>query len=492
MQERCTVPACLAFPSGATAMLLLIGGLLLLTMAGLRPSPASAQGFYYNGPSWMRPGPARRYYQRRYYPRPYYYGRRYYQRPYQRREQVRRPPARAPKVNPAWYPDKSEKDPTTIVISLSKQRVAVYQGDKQLVTSRVSSGKRGHATPKGVFSILSKARWHRSNIYSGAPMPYMQRLTWSGIALHASNSVPHYPASHGCVRLPTSFASQLFYFTKTGTHVVITGKSELAPEEIVHEKLFTPRQPARKDWDQLEIERALASKGIEVDDEEERASTPLRILITHRTGRERLMDVQRILNQLQFGAGEVDGVMGPDTAQAIRRFQETYGEAYDLPADGLVSDDLVAALYKVVGKPAPQNGHIYVRQDFKQLFDAPVTIRDPDAPLGDHLITAQYFEPGDKDIRWLSLSLGKAPKPHREASARHTAVTAVDQPQFDSPVEMPASSVGEALDRIEIPEKVRQRVGELLTPGSSIAISDDGLSHETHPKGTDFILLTDD
>ena len=80
-----------------------------------------------------------------------------------------------------------------------------------------SSGKSGYSTPSGVFSILSKNRYHYSNIYRGAPMPYMQRLTWSGIAFHGSNSVPKdRPASHGCIRLPHSFASQLFKFTEKG------------------------------------------------------------------------------------------------------------------------------------------------------------------------------------------------------------------------------------------------------------------------------------
>ncbi|MDH3582109.1 MAG: L,D-transpeptidase family protein, partial [Hyphomicrobiales bacterium] len=116
-------------------------------------------------------------------------------RVYRSRKKVKAPPA-------AWYPDKTQKDPVQIIVSLPDQKATVYQGDKVLVTSRVSSGKKGHTTPSGVFSILQKNRFHRSNIYSRAPMPFMQRLTWSGIALHASNSVPNYPASHGCVRLP--------------------------------------------------------------------------------------------------------------------------------------------------------------------------------------------------------------------------------------------------------------------------------------------------
>lgn len=483
MHEIATTPGHYSCFSAAKAVCLLLGG-LVLALIGFAPAPASAQVFpYFYGPSWAQQQAARRRaYQRRHY---------YQRRQYQRRQAVR-PRTRAPKASPAWYPDKSEKDPVTLIVSLKSQKVTVFQGDKALVTSRVSSGKSGHATPTGVFSILGKSRWHRSNIYSGAPMPYMQRLTWSGIALHASNSVPGYPASHGCVRMPNGFAPQLFYFTKTGYHVVITNKTDLAPKDIVHEKLFQPAYPAQKDYDVVEAERVLAASGVRTESSEERSSEPVRILVTMRTGSERLMDVQRMLNGLQFSAGDVDGWMGPDTAKAIRRFQETYADAYGLTNDGLVTDDLIHALYKVSGKPEPKNGHIYVRQDFKQLFDAPVEILDPQVPLGDHLITAQHFEPGGKDIRWQYLSMNKKARPRQEAAAGRDPKTASDQPEIQTPVPMPISTVAEALDRISIPDEMRQKIAEILTPGSSIAISDDGLSNETHPKGTDFVLLTND
>jgi len=391
---------------------------------------------------------------------------------------------------PEWFPDETAKDPAQIIVSLSEQKARIYQGTKLLTTSRVSSGKKGYDTPTGVFSILNKKRWHRSNIYSGAPMPFMQRLTWSGIALHASNSVPNRPASHGCVRLPNSFAPQLFQFTKRGIHVVITEKKDLAPQPVHHDALFAPRYPAPKDYDLLESERVLMAAGVKPEKRAARETAPLRILITRRTGRERLMDVQRLLNELDFGAGDVDGWMGPDTARAIRRFQKTYGEAYGLANDGLVTDALLEALYRAAGRPAPENGHIYVRQNFRQVFDAPVTILKPEIPLGYHLITAQHFEPGQEDVRWLYVTLGDMQgEPQREASLRDPTKT-TDTPGHETPVQLPSSDVREALDRIVIPQEVRVRIGKMLTPGSSLAISDSGLSKETHPKGTDFIVLT--
>src|SRR5690606_8804076 len=102
----------------------------------------------------------------------------------------------------------------------------------------ISSGQPGHRTPTGVFSILQKARYHESNIYSGAPMPFMQRLTWSGIALHAGQ-LPGYPASHGCIRLPYQFAQRLFGLTRIGARVVVS-HDPVAPVAIAHERLPVP------------------------------------------------------------------------------------------------------------------------------------------------------------------------------------------------------------------------------------------------------------
>jgi hypothetical protein len=129
--------------------------------------------------------------------------------------------------------------PLQIMVSKDLQELKIYDGGVVVATSRVSTGKAGHSTPTGIFSILEKKRSHFSNIYDNAPMPFMQRLTWSGIALHASNSVPSYPASHGCVRLPNDFAKSLFGLTRRGGHVLITDR-EIAPQRIVHALLFKP------------------------------------------------------------------------------------------------------------------------------------------------------------------------------------------------------------------------------------------------------------
>lgn len=128
--------------------------------------------------------------------------------------------------------------PVYVVISLGDQHMSVYDANGRIAQSRVSTGKAGHRTPSGVFSVISKNRYHRSNIYGGAPMPWMQRITWSGVAMHAG-VVPGYPASHGCIRLPYSFAPQLWKMTKMGARVVVA-PSDTAPFDISHDLLPAP------------------------------------------------------------------------------------------------------------------------------------------------------------------------------------------------------------------------------------------------------------
>ena len=103
----------------------------------------------------------------------------------------------------------------SVIISLDKQQLTLYSGDQPIAHSRVSTGMAGHSTPKGVFSVIQKDRWHHSNIYSNAPMYFMQRITWSGVAMH-QGYVPNYAASHGCIRLPEAFAKQMWGLTKLG------------------------------------------------------------------------------------------------------------------------------------------------------------------------------------------------------------------------------------------------------------------------------------
>jgi len=130
-----------------------------------------------------------------------------------------------------WAPEMSPEGPVLVVVSLATQRAIVYRNGVPIGVSTVSTGKKGYETPTGVFTILQKHVVHRSNLYDDAPMPFMQRLTWRGIALHAG-SLPGFPASHGCIRLPLKFAKLLYGVTKLGLTVVITNDAavpRLAP-----------------------------------------------------------------------------------------------------------------------------------------------------------------------------------------------------------------------------------------------------------------------
>jgi lipoprotein-anchoring transpeptidase ErfK/SrfK len=119
-----------------------------------------------------------------------------------------------------WPANAVSAGPLFLVIDLSTQRATLYRNGVVIAASTVSTGSRGRNTPTGVFTILQKEVYHRSRTYDDAPMPYMQRLTWKGVALHAGH-VAGYPASHGCIRLPRGFAKKLYAVTRLGTPVMI-------------------------------------------------------------------------------------------------------------------------------------------------------------------------------------------------------------------------------------------------------------------------------
>jgi hypothetical protein len=116
-----------------------------------------------------------------------------------------------------------------LVVSIPNQMLYVFDHGELVMTAPVSTGRKGHSTPVGTFQILQKKRFHRSNLYGDAPMPFMQRLTWGGVALHAGH-VPGYPASHGCIRLPRGVAQQLYGLTDFDTWVTVIGEAPESPE----------------------------------------------------------------------------------------------------------------------------------------------------------------------------------------------------------------------------------------------------------------------
>jgi hypothetical protein len=123
--------------------------------------------------------------------------------------------------------------PLVIAVSISRQQVKIYDANGLFAEAPVSTGMAGHSTPTGVFSVIQKHKLHHSNIYSGAPMPFMQRITWSGVALHAG-VLPGYPASHGCIRMPTGFAVKMWNWTKMGARVIVTPGEISTPVSFSH------------------------------------------------------------------------------------------------------------------------------------------------------------------------------------------------------------------------------------------------------------------
>lgn len=383
-----------------------------------------------------------------------------------------------------------------IVVSKDRQSLAVYDGDKVIATSKVSTGKRGHTTPSGIFSILEKKVYHESNLYSASPMPFMQRLTWSGIALHESNSVPNYPASHGCVRMPKAFAKMLYQMTERGVHVVIANQP-LVPQPFENSMLFQPlAAPPPALFSGIELRPMTASflpqaqslqvatndvTSIQIPKAQETLAppadpAPLSILITRRGLRENVRDLQDILNGMGFITGTPDGMLGPATVQAIEDFKK----AHDIKTTGgLVSPALMKAVYAAAGKGEPPNGAIMVRQSFKPLFEGPAIIAEPQEALGVHFFTANAIDSISGKADWFGMTLEEDLS--KQAKKRY-GITSEEQSQsFDA--------AGQALSRITIPDDVRHRIENLLTAGSSLTISDTGVGPETGNE-TDFITIT--
>ena len=177
--------------------------------------------------------------------------------------------------------------PLIIAISIDKQKVRVYDAYGFFAEGPVSTGMKGHSTPMGVFSIIQKHKLHHSNIYSGAPMPYMQRITWSGVAMHAG-VLPGYPASHGCIRMPMAFAMKMWNWTKMGARVIVT-PGEITPANFAHPLLVAQKvvpQPVVADEPKADAPLGVksdkgADAGAAIKSENLAASLELRSTVGH-------------------------------------------------------------------------------------------------------------------------------------------------------------------------------------------------------------------
>jgi L,D-transpeptidase catalytic domain len=306
--------------------------------------------------------------------------------------------------------------------------VSLYDNGELIARSSVSTGTTRHPTPLGVFSVIGKQRWHRSNLYSGAPMPYLQRITWSGIALHAG-VLPGYPASHGCIRLTNGFAARLWHLTKRGTRVIIA-HDDVQPVEITHRQLFKPNATSGSMESRT---AAVAANG----------------------------------NMMPAATHEAATVQTPAPVLTKVASQKV------IPISVFVSRKL---------------NKLFVRRGFTPLFDVPVKIQNPEEPLGTHVFTAMEFHNEGAAVRWTVVSMPEElPRMSRRSDKQREAPT--KQIIETTPPVPPSGKANIALDRIEIPQEVVERISELLTPASSLVISDYGISRETR-KDTDFIVVT--
>src|SRR6516225_6116381 len=330
----------------------------------------------------------------------------------------------------ATAPTRAAEGPLQIVISIGSQRLWVYDSKGLLDTSTISTGVGGYPTPTGVFAIIDKEVTHYSNIYGGASMPFMQRLTMSGVAMH-SGMVTGRPASHGCVRLPHPFAVRLYRLTRLGVRVIIAPNAPV-PEDIAHPRLFV-RKPA---------------------------PTP------------EPLDPGSVKSVAIAAASEMITAIG--NARVGKITAERAQELAKLPISVLVSK---------------ADGKVVVRHGFRQIYEAPATIRDPDRPLGTHVYTALALKDDGSTMRWQAMSLPASGQSVANARKVSRASRSEAEPPFQI-ASGPPPSAAEALDRIDLPQEAVDRICELVSPGTSLIVTDHGTNREMRAVGTDFIVLT--
>jgi hypothetical protein len=382
---------------------------------------------------------------------------------------------------------KQPSGPLILAVSIGGQRVTVYDNGTPIASSQISTGMPGHATPMGVFSVIQKQRWHHSNLYSNAPMPFMQRITWSGVALHAG-VVPGYPASHGCIRLPAGFATRLYGLTKVGARVIIA-RGDLAPYEINHPRLAglvkQPDPPKSEGADMTSGAVVVATTGAVTSDGSTRNG--------HDDGAHAAAGHDGAPASDQM-APQV--AANPDKpAEAGKEGADKAGGAATTPPPAPKPEPTPAEkIDQALQRPGQlslfisrREGKLFVRKGFTPVFDTPITIAHPEKPLGTHIFTASRPAAEGDRVRWLAVSVGGADRSAPGGSTRGKKGRA----------ERPAPASGEslhqaaadALDRIELPREALDHIAPLVVPGASLLISDQGLGGETG-KDTDFIVVT--
>jgi hypothetical protein len=409
---------------------------------------------------------------------------------------------------------RSAGEPIMAVVSLRNQRITVYDAKGRILRAPVSSGSKGRETPAGVFSVIQKVKEHYSNLYDDAYMPHMQRITWSGIALHGGR-LPGFPASHGCVRMPFGFAARLFDVTRMGLRVIVA-PTDVAPIEIAHPVLFQPKPGAG----------ALAAARTEAQEAARKAAHARLAAVTASRDAALAMSPVRAAENLTLSAEaklaaaettlgsaisaeakeQAEGAKAKAAAKIAELQAQWDAAKADLQPklDAVTSAREAAAAAETARVAAAEAARqaarelepvsvlisrktqrLYVRQAFEPIFESPVAIADPDRPIGTHVFTAIERSTDDANMRWSVVSLGGG-RPHGrtvEPHGRPRGSGARDrEPMLTDP-----NSAKAALDRIVIPQDALDRIAG-MAPRSSLIVTDEALSSETG-KGTDFVVL---
>ena len=387
-------------------------------------------------------------------------------------------------------PPKPPARPLILAVSISSQRVTVYDGGAPIASSPISSGTAGHSTPTGVFSVIQKERWHRSNLYSNAPMPYMQRITWSGVALHAG-VLPGYPASHGCIRLPEAFAVRLWSMTKIGARVVVT-RNDAAPYEINHPRLaefVKPPEPAPEavilntSTSATNTDRSEIAPGAAVVASTDTANGDVAVPEQSQDDSE-----HPALATSASASQQVEHVAGVNKPAALPPAIESPAPT-PIPMPRAKAADLLQRPGQLSLFVSRKEGKLFVRKGFLPVFDTPITIAHREMPLGTHVFTAIPSLDDSAGIRWLAVSIGYDRAAADSVAARGKIRFKRDEQPIPPTTQALRQAAVEALDRIELPPEALDRIVPLVAPGTSLLISDQGLGGETG-RGTDFIVVT--
>jgi L,D-transpeptidase catalytic domain len=409
-------------------------------------------------------------------------------------------------------------EPVMAIVSLQRQQITIYDSKGWILRAPVSSGQKGRETPAGIFSVLEKEAEHYSNLYDDAFMPHMQRLTWSGIALHGG-ALPGHPASHGCIRLPYEFAERLFDVTRVGMRVIVA-PGDAAPTTMAHLGLFPPTSSASAEVavkaaaaeadeaaskaDQARLAAATATR------EAARASVTMRVLENQK---------RRAEAKLAAADRAVESAASDEAREAAKDAQTKAAAALaDIEAQFVTAKEQAQAKLDAVAparqavvaaeadsRVAAEKAHklkhelepvsvfisrktqrLYLRQAFEPVLDVPITIRDPDRAMGTHIFTAMDRTGDNGSVEWTVVSLQ-----HGRTEQGVAARTAQGGSTGSQDVQLASTdqaSPEAALERIVIPPEAAERIAAMISPRSSVIISDEGLSSETGRR-TDFVVL---